>query len=83
MAPKCTIRAELVQHVQSLGNGRRVEICVCCHGYHVYKDEWDSYMGDRFSTKHERNNQHDNNVTLGITHAFAVHEHHFYYLGAV
>ena len=28
-------------------------------GYHVYKDVWDPYPGDSFTTKHEQNNQHD------------------------
>ena len=54
---------------------------VCRHGYQVY----DPYMGDSFTTKHERNNQSDNNVTLAITHAFTqpVHERRSYYLGTV
>ena len=82
MAPKRTIRAELEQHVQSLGNGRRVEICVCRLGYHVYKNAWDRYMGDNFTTKHEPNNQYDNNVLLAITHAFAraVPKRRWYYV---
>ena len=57
-------------------NGRRVEICVCRRGYHVYKDVWD----------HERNNQYENNVAqpLTITLAFTRHVHErSYYLGAV
>ena len=85
MVPKRTIRAELDQYAQSLGNRRRVEICVCRRGYHVYKDAWDPYVDDSFSTKHERNNQHENNVKLAITHAFArpVLERRSYYLGAV
>ena len=56
---KCTIRAELDQHVQSLGDGRQVEILCVVHGYHIYKDMWDPYLGDDFTTKHERNNPHD------------------------
>ena len=74
---KPPIRAELDQHIQSLvGNGRRVEICVCYCGYHMHKDVWDLYIGDdSFTTKHEQNNQHNNNVTLAITHAFTRHEH--------
>ena len=53
-----------------IGNGRQVEIFVCGRGYHVFKDVWDPYLGNSFTTKHERNNQYDNNVTLAITHAF-------------
>ena len=33
-------------------------VCVV-RGYHVYKDVWDPYLGDGFTTKHERNNPHD------------------------
>ena len=49
---------------------------VCRHGYHVYRDMWDPYVGNSFTTKHERNNQHDNNITLTIIHPFLydVHE---------
>ena len=28
-------------------------------GYHVYRVVWDTYLGDYFTTKHERNNHHD------------------------
>ena len=53
-AYKHTIRVEVDRHVQSLGNGRQVEIlCVIVA-----------------TTNHERNNQRDNNVTLAITHGF-------------
>ena len=78
---KRTIRAELDRHIQSLGDGIRVEICVCRCGY----DLLDPYMGDSFTTKHEWNHQYDNNVMLTITHAFArrVFERCSYYLSAV
>ena len=33
-------------------------LCVI-RGYHVYKDVWDPYLGDGFTTKHDRNNPHD------------------------
>ena len=81
-----TIRAELDQHIQSLGNGRREEISVCHRGYHVYKEMWDwSYQGNSFTTKHEQNNQHDHNVlALAITHTFTWHMHErSYYLSGV
>ena len=59
-------------------------VCVVVAITYIYKDAWDPYISDSFTTKHERNNQHDNNVTLAITHAFTrpVHERS-YYLGAV
>ena len=49
---------------------------MCCCGYHEYKDVWGLYLGDSFTMKHERINQHDNNVMLAITHTFTrqVHE---------
>ena len=28
-------------------------------GYHAYKDVWDPYLQDEFTTKHERHNPHD------------------------
>ena len=28
-------------------------------GYHVFKDMWDPYLGDGFTTKHKWNNTHD------------------------
>ena len=60
-------------------------VCAVMATMHVYKNAWDPYMGDSFSTKHKQNNQHDNNVMLTITHAFARtrHECRFYYLGPV
>ena len=44
-----------------------------CVVVHVYKDVWDPYLGDSFTTKHEQNSQPDKNVTLAITHAFTRH----------
>ena len=57
-------------HVQSLGNGSRVEIFARHRDLHVYKDVRDPYLGNSFTTKHERNNQRDNNVKLAITDGF-------------
>ena len=34
-------------------------------GYHVYKDAWDPYLGDGFTTKHERNNPHNKYIRCG------------------
>ncbi len=33
-------------------------MCVV-RGYHVYKDVWDPYLEDDFTTKHQRHNPHD------------------------
>ncbi len=33
-------------------------LCVV-RGYHVYKDIWDPYLGDDFTTKYQKNNPHD------------------------
>ena len=33
-------------------------LCVV-RGYHVYKAIWDPYLGDEFTTKHEKNNPRD------------------------
>ena len=33
-------------------------VCVV-RGYHIYKDMWDPYLGNGFTTKHEQNNLHD------------------------
>ena len=47
-----------------IGNEKRVEVCECERGY-VF-DVWDTYLGKSFTTKYDRSNQHDNNVTLAI-----------------
>lgn len=36
-----------------------VKIPSAVRGYHVYKDVWDPYLDDTFTTKHERANSHD------------------------
>ena len=48
-------------------------VCVIC-GYHVYKDVWDSYLGDCFTTKYERNNPHNKYAVavLPVCYKYAV-----------
>ena len=43
------------------GSGEMHEERLQCavRGYHVYRFTWEPYLGDDFSTAHERNNGHD------------------------
>ncbi len=39
--------------------GEVLRLLCIVRGYHVYKAIWDLYLGDDFTTKHQKNNPHD------------------------
>ena len=39
------------------------------YGYHVYKELWEPFLNDEFTTKHQRNNPHDYAVAVLKTDA--------------
>ena len=38
---------------------RELKLMYVVRGYHVYKDMWDLYLGDDFTTKFERHYRHN------------------------
>ena len=41
------------------GSGDVWKLLCVVRGYHIYKDVWDPYLEDEFTTKHQRFNHHD------------------------
>ena len=49
---------ELLTMAES-SSASEIRIYSAVRGYHVYKEIWDPFIDDTFSTKHERGNSHD------------------------